>query len=211
MGITNLLSLAGGVALGTQIGYRAACALDPRPLPHQFSGLLDHPARLKLRAPAQTAGVFGYEPGMKVVEVGCGTGTFTVEMARLVGSTGRVHAVDLQKSMIDKAHVRVTGAGLADRVRFEHRGAYRLPMQDASMDLAVLMAVLSEIPDRALALAEIHRVLKPEARLVVGEEIFLPAYLPPKSVRSLVEAAGFRFGGHQGSPVCYTTIFFKEP
>lgn len=60
------------------------------------------------------------------------------------------------------------------------------------------MAVLSEIPDRALALAEVHRVLKPEARLVVGEDIFLPAYLPPKSVRTLVEAAGFRFGGHQG-------------
>lgn len=210
MGITNLFSLAGGVVIGSQLGYRAACALDPRPLPHQFAGLLDHPARLKLRAPAQTAALFGYEPGMKVVEVGCGTGTFTVEMAKLVGPTGRVHAVDLQKAMIDKAHVRITEAGLNDRVRFEHRGAYRLPMQDASMDLAVLMAVLSEIPDRALALAEVHRVLKPEARLVVGEEIFLPAYLPPKSVRTLVEAAGFRFGGHQGSPISYTTIFFRD-
>ena len=210
MGITNLFSLAGGVVIGTQIGYRAACALDPRPLPPQFAGLLDHPARLKLRTPAQTAAVFGYEPGMKVVEVGCGTGTFTVEMAKLVGPTGRVHAVDLQKAMIDKAHVRITEAGLNDRVRFEHRGAYRLPLQEASMDLAVLMAVLAEIPDRALALAEVHRVLKPEARLVVGEEIFLPAYLPPKSVRTLVEAAGFRFGGHQGSPVSFTTIFFRD-
>ena len=210
MGIANILSLAGGVAIGAQIGYRAACAIDPRPLPHQFAGLLDHPARLKLRTPAQTAALFGYEPGMQVVEVGCGTGVFTVEMARLVGPSSRVHAVDLQAAMIDKAHVRVTEAGVSDRVRFEHRGAYRLPLQDASMDLAVLMAVLSEIPDRALALAEVHRVLKPEARLVVGEELFLPAYLPPKSVRTLVEAAGFRFGGHQGSPVCYTTIFFRE-
>lgn len=210
MGIANLLSFTGGIAIGSQIGLRAACALDPRPLPHQFAALLDHAARLKLRDPARTAPLFGFGPGMTVLELGSGTGTFTVELARLAGPTGRVHAVEIQREMIDKARQRIQDAGFADRVRFEHRGAYRLPLQDASVDLAVLMAVLSEIPDRSLALAEVRRVLKPEGRLVIGEEIFLPAYLAPKTVRALAQAAGFRFGGHQGSPVCYTTIFFKE-
>lgn len=210
MGIVNLLSLTGGIAIGTQIGLRASCALDPRPLPHQFAALLDHPARLKLRDPARTAAVFGYEPGMTVLEVGSGTGAFTVELAQLAGPTGRVHAVEIQKEMIDKAAARIREAGVSDRVRFEHRGIYRLPMQDASVDLAVLMAVLSEIPDRSLALAEVRRVLKPEGRLVVGEEVIMPSYLPPKTARALANGAGFRFGGHSGTPICYTTIFFKE-
>lgn len=208
--LTNSLALAGGALLGNQAGLRVTCHQQPRPMPHQLAWTLDHPWRLKYRNPAEDVGLYGCGAGMAVLDVGCGVGLYTVALAERVGDSGQVHAVDLQAPLLEQARQRVVGAGLERRVRFHHAGAYQLPLPDASIDLAVMVATLSQIPNRLLALAELSRVLKPEGRLAISEELPDPAYVLPPTTRRWVEDAGFTYGGQSGNWFCYHLICFNN-
>lgn len=208
--LTNSLLLGLGTALGNQVTMRIACSRNPHPMPHQFANLLDHPLRMRYRDPVETLGEMGFEAGMTVLDLGCGTGTFTIEMARMVGPTGTVHAVDLQQSLLTTAADRVQQANLPAAVYFHHSGAYRLPLEQSSIDLAVVIATLPQIPDSRLVFAELRRVLKADGRLAISEELPDPAYVLPQVTRRRAEASGFRFAAQNGSPFCYTQIFVNE-
>ncbi|RIK37578.1 MAG: hypothetical protein DCC55_23825 [Chloroflexi bacterium] len=208
--LLNSLALTGGALLGNQATLRLGYQNQPRPMPHQFAWALDHPWRLKYRRPAEDVGLYGCGAGMTVLDVGCGIGLYTVPLAERVGDAGRVHAVDLQAPLLERARQRVAAAGFAPRVQFHHGGAYQLPLPDASIDLAVMVATLPQIPNRLLALAELSRVLKPAGRLVISEELPDPAYVPPPITRRWVEDAGFAYGGQSGSWFCYHLICFNQ-
>lgn len=210
MGITNLLANGVGVAVGTQLGARIAQRSRPRPFPGALQKLLDNPVRMKYRDPVQTLGAFGLAPGQTVLDFGCGTGTFTVEMARQVGPEGWVHALDIQQEMLDTARSRVAEFGLARRVDFHHSGAYRTPLETASVDVAVLIATLSEIPHPLFALEELRRVLKPGGRIAISEEMPHSAYVPARLIRGWLREVGFRYGGQRGTPFCYSLLYFNE-
>ena len=192
------------------MSLRVACARQPRPMPHQFAAMLDHPARLRYRDPVGTLGLLGITAGMTVLDLGCGTGTFTVDMAHMVGDDGTIHAVDIQRSLLEQAQTRVAAAGVAERVQFHHSGAYQLPLPDASCDLALVVATLSQIPDPLAALWELQRVLKPGARLVVSEELPDPAYVSPRVTRARLEEAGLTFRAKSGNFFCYTMLFTND-
>jgi ubiquinone/menaquinone biosynthesis C-methylase UbiE len=208
--LTNSLSLGVGALAGNQVSLRVACHRQPHPMPHQLAAALDHPLRLRYRKPAEEVGLYGCSPGMHVLDLGCGTGLYTVELARRVGDEGLVYAVDLQQPLVEQTRARVTAAELATRVRFHCSGAYSLPLPDQSVDLALLIATLPQIPNKLLALAELSRVLKRDGRLVISEELPDPAYTPPFVVRRWVEEAGFTLGGQSGSWFCYHQIYFNQ-
>ena len=210
MGLVNLLIRWAGVAAGAQIGARIAHRVRPRPYPAPLRDLLDHPVRMRYRDPVATLGPFGLGPGETVLDLGCGTGTFTVEMARQVGGEGRVHAVDIQASMVEAARARVESAGFASRVDFHHCGAYRLPLERHSVDVAVAIGALSEMPQPLSALEELRRVLKPSGRLAVSEEMPHIGYVPQQTVRRWLGEVGFRYGGMQGTPFCYSLLYFND-
>jgi SAM-dependent methyltransferase len=198
-----------GSVVGAQATLRINAHREPHPLPHQMATLLDHPLRLRYRNPGETLGLFGLTAGMTVLDLGCGTGLFAEEAARMVGPTGRVHAVDIQAPMLDAARARIAAAGFSDRVLFHHAGAYALPLENLSVDVALLVALLGEVPDRLHALLEVYRVLKPGGRLAVGEELPHPAYVGPRTLRSLAEEAGFTFVARTGGPLAYNAVFVR--
>jgi len=211
--VPNSLALTLGTFVANQVSLRLACHQQPRPMPHQFAAMLDHAWRLKYRNPAAELGLYGCGAGLHVLDLGCGTGLYTEEMARLVGETGKVYAVDIQQPMVEKTQQRLLSAGLAERVQFHQSGAYQLPLADNSIDLAVMVATLPQIPNKLLTLAELSRVLKPNGRLAISEEAPDPAYVPTFVTRRWLDDAAFRYGGKSGNPFCYHMIFFnnKEP
>ena len=210
MGLGNLLIRCMGVTVGAQIGVRIAHRVRPRPYPAPLRYLLDHPVRMRYRDPVATLGPFGIGPGDTVLDLGCGTGTFTVEMARQVGSKGRVHAVDIQASMVEAAGEKVENAGFVSRVELHHCGAYRLPLESDSVDVAIAIASLSEMPQPLFALEEVRRVLKPGGRLGVSEEMPHAGYARQRTVRRWLQEVGFRYGGLRGTPFCYSLLYFKD-
>ncbi len=208
--LANSIAASAGSLLGSQISLRVGCLRRPRPMPHQFAPMLDHSLRLRYRDVAETLAPFGLSPDQTVLDLGCGSGTFTVEMARMVGEQGIVYAVDLQYPMLEETQSRLDDADLADRVRLHHCGAYNLPLPDNSCDLAVMIATLSQVPDKPAVLFELRRVLKPGARLAISEELPDPAYLPSHMMKRWAEETGFVLQGKTGNLFCYSMIFVND-
>jgi len=98
-------------------------------------------------------------PDQNVVDLGSGTGFYTRDIAPYVGT---LHALDLQPEM----HEHMRAAGLPDNVRQVTAGVADMPFADAALDAAYSTMTFHEFVDDD-ALAELQRVLRPNARLVV--------------------------------------------
>jgi ubiquinone/menaquinone biosynthesis C-methylase UbiE len=126
--------------------------------------------------------------GERILELGVGTGYYSLDLAEWVGD-GTIELLDLQQEMLDHVMGRASERDVGNLV--PTRGdATALPYEDASMDAIVLTAVLGEIPDREAAMAEITRVLRPGGRLIVGELLGDPHFTSPGAVERLGAAAG---------------------
>jgi ubiquinone/menaquinone biosynthesis C-methylase UbiE len=145
-------------------------------------------------------------PGEQVLEVGPGTGYYSLDVAGWVSPGGRLHIFDIQQQMLDHTMRRAADAGITNLA--PTRGdARELPYPDASFDAAYLTAVLGEVPDQDAALRELARVLRPGGRLVVGELFGDPHWVSPKQLRARAEAAGLRFTRRSGSWLGYFARF----
>ena len=102
--------------------------------------------------------------GEQVVDLGCGPGYLTRDLALAVGPSGRVGGIDASNPMLELARKRC--AGLA-QVRLEHADALHLPYADHSIDLACILQVYAYVRDLDQALVELRRVLKPDGRAVI--------------------------------------------
>ncbi|MEU5975511.1 methyltransferase domain-containing protein [Streptomyces sp. NPDC047315] len=120
----------------------------------------------------------GARPGHTVLDLGCGPGTDLGTLADAVGPAGAVVGVDASREMVERARARHEGAQGAEGDRGAEGAAgvqvllgdvQRLPLADASVDLARTDRVLQHVTDPAQALAEARRVLRPGGRLVMAE------------------------------------------
>lgn len=167
---------------------------------------LDSGLRRWLQPPDAVVARSGVRLGMKVLELGCGSGAFTTAMARAAGESGVVYAVDLQRSMLrqlERKLARMSGEGMAP-VHPMQAEAYHLPFADGSLDLAYLVTVLPEIPDRGRALREVQRVLRPGGALAVTEFLPDPDYPRRATTIEMCQQAGFQVEETAGNAWTYT-------
>ena len=133
----------------------------------------------------------GIGPGMAVLDAGCGPGRMTVPMSARVGDAGRIVALDRQPRMLQRLQERVADRGLANvETVLGKLGEGLLPA--AAFDVAVLVTVLGEIPDKVGALVEIRDALRRGGVLSVTEVLPDPHYQSLGRVRALAAAAGLR-------------------
>jgi len=146
--------------------------------------------------------------GERVLEIGPGTGYYTIDLAGWLEPGGTVEIFDLQQEMLDHTMRRAGEAGIANVV--PTRGdARELPYEADSMDAVVLTAVLGEIPQREKAMREIERVLRSGGRLVIGELVGDPHYTSPGALQRLGEEAGLRFEERSGPVLGYFARLVK--
>ena len=109
--------------------------------------------------------------GMTVVEPGCGMGFFTIDLARLVGPSGRVVALDLQPRMLSGLARRARRAGLADRIDARLAQSASLAVDDlaGAVDFVLAFAVVHELPDAGRFFVETGAALKPGRQMLVAE------------------------------------------
>jgi SAM-dependent methyltransferase len=136
--------------------------------------------------------------GERVLEIGPGTGYYTLDMAEWVAPGGTIEIFDIQQQFLDHTIAAAEERGL-DNVVATQGDATDLPFEQGSVDAVVLIAVLGEIPDRAAALGEIRRVLKPDGRLVVGELFGDPHFTTFASLRDQGGAVGLRVEERSGN------------
>jgi ubiquinone/menaquinone biosynthesis C-methylase UbiE len=191
--------LIGGVVLAlVAVTYWLRRHPSACPYSQRFWVELPHPliTRGRLRE------ILGPEPGERVLEVGPGTGYYTVDLAEWLQPDGEVDIFDLQQEMLDHTMERAGERGLQN-VRPTQGDAQSLPYEDDLFDAAVLTSTLGEIPDQDAALREIKRVLKPGGRLVVGEVAVDPHVVTLDALRRRAEAAGLTYEMHVGPKLGY--------
>ena len=137
------------------------------------------------------------QPGERVLEIGPGTGYYTLDIAEWVGAEGRVEIFDLQQEFLDHTMRRAGERGLANVVPTQG-DATALTYEDGSIDAVVLNAVLGEIPDPVAALREIRRVLAPGGRLLVGELFGDPHFTTQAALRRQAGEAGLSYDDESG-------------
>lgn len=108
----------------------------------------------------------GAVDGGSIVDLGCGTGDFTIEAAKTVGPRGSVVGVDLSEGMLSVARRKLARAGL-NQARVVKGNAQTTGLPEASADAVTMGWVIRNVGDRPAAYREIRRVLKPGGRLVV--------------------------------------------
>lgn len=192
----RLLGVAGLATLAAALWWRknpSAC-----PYGQRFWVEAPHPiiSRDRLRT------VLAPAPGERILEIGPGTGYYTLDLAGWVGPEGRVEIFDLQQEFLDHVSGRAGERGLANVVPTQG-DATALPYEDASIDAVALTAVLGEIPDPVAALREIRRVLKPGGRLIVGELFGDPHFTTLASLKRQAAEAGLAFETHSGNWFAY--------
>lgn len=187
---------------------RVLAKVHPTPSPSRTGGLLENPFRKRLFSAVKTMERVGVDNGMKVLELGSGTGFLTVEAAKRVGSSGRLFCVDIQPEMIAKTRQKVRNYNL-DNVDLVVANALALPFKDNSFDLAFLVMVLGEIPKPDLALKELNRVIMPGGVLSVGEIILDPHYCLRSTIKSKANQAGFEIIKESGNFLAYVLNFRK--
>jgi ubiquinone/menaquinone biosynthesis C-methylase UbiE len=130
---------------------------------------------------------------MVVLEPGPGMGFFTLDLARMVGASGRVVAVDLQEEMVEALRGRARKAGLLERIDLRLGQPDRLGVDDleGTVDLVVAIFCVHEMSDGDAFFTEAHRALRPGGRLIVAEPRFHVSKKAFEQSVAAAERAGF--------------------
>ena len=139
----------------------------PYVCPAEFAGSLDNSFRRWLHKPQKILGPY-IKQGMSVLDLGCGPGVFTVEIAKLVGESGKVVAADLQEGMLKIVNGKITGTALEKRVVLHKCQENSIGLVE-KMDFILAFWMVHEVPDHERLFEELKSILKPGGKLFIIE------------------------------------------
>jgi SAM-dependent methyltransferase len=211
--LATILALAGGTHAG-DAPYRATTHRSFADVEH-WTTVFDDPARDAWQKPKEVVRALGIAPGMRVADLGAGTGYFLGVLSAAVGPTGSVFAVDREPRMVEHLRARAEREGIRNVVPvLASRDDPRLP--PGVVDLILVVDTFHHIDERLGYLRAMRRFLSPAGRVAIIDwhERPLPVGPPPehKLAREQVvremEDAGWALAGEPDLlPYQYLLIF----
>lgn len=132
--------------------------------------LLTSPLRKLLQNPKKILSPYIKE-GMKVLDIGSAMGFFSLPLAKMVGSEGKVICVDLQEKMTKALEKRAHKAGVLNRIETRLCNENSLGLDDLNekIDFALAFAIVHEVPDANSFFFELYQAIKPSGKVLVAE------------------------------------------
>ena len=141
--------------------------MNDRVFKHTEAHKLEDPERLKWLPPAEILTDLRVGPGMKVADIGAGTGYFSIPIARAVGALGHVFAVDLQAEMLDLLRVKLEQPNVPDNVSLHQGAASQLPLRDRSVHMILYANIWHELDDPDSTFREALRVSVSSGKIAI--------------------------------------------
>ena len=143
---------------------------NQRICPVERAGSLDSRIRRWLQNPQKLLGPY-IEEGMTVLDLGCGPGFFSIDMAQMVGRSGRVIASDLQEGMLEKLRAKIQGTELEERIALHKCEKNRIGVS-GHVDFVLAFYMVHEVSDQKAFFSEIGSILKPNGQVLIVEPPF---------------------------------------
>jgi ubiquinone/menaquinone biosynthesis C-methylase UbiE len=197
------------VLAGIWIAWRWYSRRSPLPCPAEVAWLveIENPLARAIRS-EEVVRQLAPRPGARVIDIGCGPGRVTIPLARAVGPGGEIIALDIQAAMLAKIAQKAEHERIAN-IRLMQSDVRSARIDPGSLDAAVMVTALGEIPEAARVLPWIFSALKPGGRLLVAETIFDPHFVSRKSLRTMAQSAGFTERAYSGNIFGYNITFEK--
>ncbi len=149
------------------------------------------------------------KPGMKVVEIGPGKGSYTKAVAKRILPDGKVFAVDISERVIDHLKQIIEKEGI-DNIIPKIEDAYNFTFSDQSFDRIFAVACLPEIPEPVRVLKECRRILKPDGLISLCELFVDPDYPRRKTEKRWADEARLELANEFGGWGAYQLNFSKK-
>lgn len=180
-------TIAGALALSAVVAAALWWRRNPSACPYGQRYWVEAPHPIITRARLYEA--LAPLEGESLLEVGPGTGYYSLDAAEWVGPDGSLDIFDIQQQMLDHTMARAAERAISN-IRPTQGDATSLPYGPAMFHGAYLITTLGEITDQSAAVSELARVLRPGGRLVVGELMGDPHWVSPKAIEKLAGDAG---------------------
>ena len=141
--------------------------VSPHVCPHTISFFLDNWLRKLVQNPKKIVGPY-IKKGDTVIDIGCGPGFFSIEMAKLVGKNGKVIAVDLQEKMIAHVKKKADKHAMQDRMEFRQCDANAIGL-NRKADFILAYYMVHETPSQLHFMEEARGMLKDGGKMLVVE------------------------------------------
>ncbi len=141
--------------------------INKRVCPHTLAFILDNPLRKLFFKSRKIFGEYIKE-GDTVLDFGCGPGFFTVDMAGMVGRSGRVIAIDLQEKMLEHVKKKAAKKGLSDIIKFHCCSENKIGVNQ-KVNFILAYYVVHETPSAENLLKQFYNILKERGKVLIVE------------------------------------------
>jgi ubiquinone/menaquinone biosynthesis C-methylase UbiE len=138
-----------------------------------YIGLLERPNREDVQKSPQIMNLLAFRPGERVADIGAGSGYFTIPVARAVGPTGVVHALDVSPEMLEYLDFRIKSQKI-ENVRLRRVSSDNPRLEPASIDTVLMIDTIHYVKDRVAYAKKLRQGLAPGGRLVIIDYVPKP-------------------------------------
>jgi ubiquinone/menaquinone biosynthesis C-methylase UbiE len=154
---------------------------NKRVCPVEMAGGLDNPIRILLQNPQRILKPY-ISKGMTVLDLGCGPGFFSIEIAKMLIDSGKVIAADLQEGMLEKVNKKIKGTELERRITIHKCEDNKIGITE-NVDFVLAFYVIHEVPNQDKLFGELKSILKPDGKIYIIEPKF---HVSKKSFEDMV-------------------------
>src|SRR4030042_2414408 len=141
-----------------------------RVCPVELAGSLDSFLRRLVQKPRRILKPY-ILPGMTILDLGCGPGFFTIEIAKMLNCSGKVIAADLQEGMLEKVKTKISGTQLEKKIELHKCEADRIGVT-SKVDFVLAFYVVHEVKDHIRLFEELRTILQPGGKILIIEPGF---------------------------------------